>query len=306
MKDAVIEAIEKENREYLAMLESREYKRRHRLEVLKHLKPGDISFWIRRNIGFRTIRGHAPTENLPEYLQKELARFGRSDIKVVVYTCVAGPYDQPEPPLLPCENTEYILFSNDCTADGWKLRSIPEELTKQYSPGAQNRYLKFHPFELFEEEYDYAVYIDGNITPISDLSVLCEQVPPEFGIAFHAHSCRDCIYEEEKACAVLGKGDPEAIARQLKQYREEGFPEDYGMIEGNVIAVDLHSNTARKLLGDCWEELNECGGGRDQLVWPYILWKNGITPAQVSTLGKNVYRNPKLRVRKHVGDRFNY
>ena len=87
-----------------------------------------------------------------------------------------------------------------------------------------NRYIKFHPFELLGKDYDYSVYIDGNITPVTDLTVFTEKINPEIGIAMHMHSQRNCVYDEAKACMILGKGQKANIEKQIKRYEDQGFP----------------------------------------------------------------------------------
>ena len=39
---------------------------------------------------------------------------------------------------------------------------------------------------------------------------------------------------------------------------------------------------------------------RDQLSLPYTLWKNNIKMNILTTLGDNVYKNPKIRKINHM------
>ena len=53
-----------------------------------------------------------------------------------------------------------------------------------------------HPDVLFED-YNYSIYIDGNIKVIGDLTAYINLIS-KAGIAVHRHGKRDCVYEEAK------------------------------------------------------------------------------------------------------------
>ena len=58
-----------------------------------------------------------------------------------------------------------------------------------------NRYIKLHPQEFFLNEYRYAIYIDGNIRVMSDLSPYTRKCNCKTGIAMHRHVQRICAYK---------------------------------------------------------------------------------------------------------------
>jgi hypothetical protein len=80
----------------------------------------------------------------------------------------------------------------------------------------------------------------------------------------------------------MGKGDPQAITRQLEQYRSEGFPVNYGLTENNVLIRRHNDPTIIKLMEDWWRELL-AQSRRDQLSFPYVAWRNNFWPI---TMGK--------------------
>lgn len=301
MMNKYIEEIERLNADYLKLESSNCYNIGKRILKLKQKGIYYLFCSIINNLRFMGIKQKNELLNLSFEEQNKLARIGKQNIRVVVYTCVTGSYDTIVTPYYIADNIDYVLFSDKNIENNiWQYREIPINISNLYSNAMVNRYIKFHPYDLFADDYDYAIYIDGNICPISDLSVMTEQINNKWGIAFHAHCARTCIYEEAKACKILNKGNLKKIKLQLEKYNLEGFPIDYGMIEGNVIVTDLKNNKAKKILDDCWQELILSDGGRDQLVLPYILWKHNIKTQEVSTLGNNVYKNPKLRITSHM------
>lgn len=146
--------------------------------------------------------------------------------KVAVYTCISDGYDKPSEPLYKTQGFDYYLFSDSIIkTEGWNVCDIPENI-KNISSVEVNRYIKIHPFELFPG-YDYAIYVDGNVRIVSDLSALPKYTHCKSGLAFHRHVLRDCIYQEGEVCILYGKGNSKKIRLQLKHYLECGFPTDY-------------------------------------------------------------------------------
>lgn len=254
--------------------------------------------------GFRKkIHTKAASQNLEYGEELNMARHGSPGIRVAVYSCIAGSYDLPRAPFYMFDNCDYLMFTDQLSVTGWENCKMPERVMEWKDTAMRNRYMKFHPFKFLAGRYDYSVYLDGNITPVSDLSVLTERVDPEIGLAFHRHCSRSSLEEELTACMNLKKGNSYYLRRQADAYRSEGLPDDYGLVEGNVIVTDLHSRTAKKLMDSCWQELVRSKGKRDQIVWPYVLWKAGIPVSKVCTLGNNVWLNPKLYISNHVNQR---
>lgn len=222
--------------------------------------------------------------------------------KMVVYSCITGNYDSIQEPLFDFDSVDFIMFS-DCPTmissdSAWKFREIPKKL-EEFTNSEKNRYIKLHPFEFFEN-YDYALYIDGNIKIISHpLFFSLDEVNEKIGIAMHNHHARSCVYKEAAVCKLLKRGNIKKIQLQVDRYKKEGFPKDWGLFEANVIAVDLKDHNANMLMNEWWRELNKSGSGRDQIAFPYVLWKLGYKVSDVSILGNNVTQNPKLRIVSH-------
>lgn len=125
--------------------------------------------------------------NLPKEMEDHLAKLGDQALRIAVYTCITGDYDSPESPFLQFTNIDYFLISDRVVAEGWTHIKLDESIIEKYGLSMSNRYVKFHPDMYFKDNYDYAIYIDGNITPVSDLSTFAELIDPRIGLAFHKH-----------------------------------------------------------------------------------------------------------------------
>lgn len=223
---------------------------------------------------------------------------------IAVYTCITSNYDIPKEPLVNLPNIDYYLFTDSETeikSQNWKYTNINNlEIDEMMNLDniQKNRFIKMHP-HLFFKEYDYSLYVDGNVTVISDVTPLTKSVNQEIGVALHRHNHRNCIYNEAKVLKILGKGNRDKINTQINKYRLEGFPKQFGLLEATIILTDLKNQNSQIILQSWWEEFLESKSYRDQLSLPYVLWKSNAPIKKVGTLGVNLYRSSKFFIEHH-------
>lgn len=217
--------------------------------------------------------------------------------KIAVYGCITDGYDIVKQPVYVGDDTTYHIFTDKLSGNTgvWQEHLLD---CGKYTSDA-NRYYKFHPFEVFNG-YDFAVYTDGNVKVLSDVSTICSIAKKsKTGIAMHRHHARECAYQEALACKYYKRGNFEKILEQLSKFRAEGFPEDFGLCEATIIVYDLKNPNAKKLAEQWWEEYLRSNTKRDQIPFPYILWKNGFIINDVGDLGNDLMGNPKFLVVGH-------
>jgi len=287
-----IEAIEYMNEQYKNIVKSNGNKQDKRKNKLSKL------FNIKKNVLYKINKGTLHNNN-KKYKHKII-----NDKKIVIYSCITGNYDNFLSPLIKEKCCDYVIFTNNIEKNNLNefvsIQKIPNYIIdKNYDNTLINRYIKMHPHELFSNSYDFSIYLDGNIQCISDVSNLIFEVNKKYGIALHNHCCRNCVYEEAKILKILGKGNKKKITRQMKEYRENNFPSNYGLLEANVIVTDLHNLKSKEILDSWWDEFLRSDSYRDQLSLPYILWRKKILTSEIGTLGDNVYENPKILKIEH-------
>ncbi len=296
-------AIEKLNTEYMNLKKSKEYSLGNNIiEIFSKIKKFQF-IQLYRLLKNKIIN----KREKKRYVQKKYEVKGTEDYsnidkkKIVIYTCITGDYDYVMEPLYKNKNIDYILLTNNnqLKSVNWKIQIISDELQQLYTSNVLlNRYVKMNPHKIFKG-YDYSIYIDGNIRLVSDLSSYINRLNKEVGLALHMHAKRNSIYEEEKACERLRKGNIQKMREQLCKYKNEGFPCNYGLLEANLIVTDLKNENAKKILNLWWDDFITEESYRDQLSLPYILWKNNIKIDDVGVLGNNVRNNPKIQVISH-------
>lgn len=297
-----IKRIEELNLENIELKKTEQYKKGDDImKLIEMVKKFQLAKILKKQINRKKVKKfnlHGELENDFKY---DTSLVKDKKPKIAVYTCITGQYDKLITPFLNFDNIDYIAFTDNKEEDNkvWEIRDIPENIKQLQDNILINRYIKFHPSELFKENYDYAIYIDGNIKVISDLTNLVYAINNATGLAFHRHQFRNCIYNEIEVCRLIGKGNYEKMKKQTQRYRQEGFPEQFGLYECNVIVSDLKNNTGIELLHTWWNEFRNSESYRDQICLPYVVWKNNCQFDDIGSLGNNVYKNPKIRLENH-------
>lgn len=221
------------------------------------------------------------------------------DSKIAVYTCIIGDYDQPKEPQFKPSNVDYILVTDGPlpSTGVWKginartIKGIPD-----FDNCRVSRYVKLHP-HLFLDDYDYSIYIDGNIKTIGDIRYLIHFLN-QYGFASNLHRKRDCIYEELEACVRQNKDNEQIMRKQIDSYRSEGMSEHYGLIEANLLVRDHHNHICVEIMERWWQEIIK-HSKRDQLSLPFVLWKMGIPVSEIGLISDNVYSIATIRIQHH-------
>lgn len=300
--DEYIKKIEQLNLETIKLKNSKEYLIGKKIKkISEYLKKFKINQLIKKTIENKKIEklnAHGELNN--NFKVKKKCIEGKLP-KIAVYTCITGNYDKEIlEPFVKTNNIDFYLFTDNCSVKStyWNIKKIPEKVDKKYNNILKNRYLKMHPYELFND-YDYSIYIDGNVQVMSDLTELVYSINKKTGIAMHNHQFRDCICKEIKVCKIKKKGNYDEMKKQVDEYIKEGFPKKFGMLEATIIITDLKNKVAKRLLDDWWNEFISTNSLRDQISLQYIVWKNNFEIKDIAVLGDNLYRNPKFRINIH-------
>ena len=233
-------------------------------------------------------------------------------IKKVVYTTIFGGYDDlVEPHYIP-DGWDFICFTDDSNlkSDAWKIVK-----TKTfYNDNTRNaKQFKVLPHRHLSD-YDYSIFIDGNMTIRNNPDELIDNYLNSSNIAFFNHNKnlldpRDCIYKEAEVIFEFGKrngnykDNPELIKSQMQTYQDEGYPKNNGLITGMVILRKHNEKDCIVMMEDWWTEI-KYHSRRDQLSFNYVAWENKIDFSYLPgdsrnnkwfvSLGKHTGKNKKV------------
>ena len=232
-----------------------------------HFKGGSWNDRINREVGaFKTE---------DDFLERFRAFWDTSN-KKVVYTCISGDYDNLREPKVIDPDFDYICFTDQkVSSNVWSIRPIPESLN-EYSQVKRQRAMKTMP-HLFLPEYELSVWIDANVEIRGSIDDYIAEngISSENGFFYVGkHPERDCIYDEVKACVKYKKDTYEHMEPQVNIYREDGFPEHFGLPQTTIL-FRYHNSEDCKRLCEAWFDEIKKYSHRDQLSFTYVCWKLG-------------------------------
>lgn len=215
--------------------------------------------------------------------------------QIAVYTCIVGDYDNLMEPISVSEECDYYLISDKKPNTGsvFKYIDIADckaesicDLTKK------NRYCKIKAHEFFPQ-YRYSIYFDGNDRITSKIINKIHELPKTRIIA-RADNFFDCLYMEAIRAGEHFRDKKEIIANQVEKYWNEGMPEHFGSFICGILIREHNNPICVRLMNDWWDEVEKYSK-KDQIAFPYVLWKNGYTKEDVGTVvnrqKENVFNN---------------
>jgi hypothetical protein len=199
----------------------------------------------------------------------------------VVYTSIFGGYDE-------------IIKQNLPGGWDWKCFSEENSLSLYTDNNRNAKRFKVLPHR-YLQNYEYSIFIDGNMTIRGDVNKLVDKYLSNSNVAFFSHDnnfldSRNCAYKEAETIFQLGeknmqitpergilnyKDNPNIIKQQMERYSMVGFPQDNGLITGMVILRRHNEKDCIETMEDWWTEI-KYNSKRDQLSFNYCAWKNGL------------------------------
>jgi hypothetical protein len=214
--------------------------------------------------------------------------------KIVVYTAIYGDKDDLKEPSVDLEGCSLVCFTDNkyLKSKVFDVRVYP---SIHSDPARSAKIFKVLP-HLFFADYEYSLWIDGSVIfKRGDIRALIDNYLREHDAAFFAHRDRDCIYDEAEACIILQKDNEEIIRKQIKQYRDEGYPPHDGLVENGFILRRHLSTDVIRVDEDWWAQIVRFSR-RDQVSFNYAAWKNNFTWA---TIEGNIWDNDYFSVTSH-------
>lgn len=221
----------------------------------------------------------------------------------VIYTAIIDDYDNLKEPVLYDNTWDYVCFTNSGrvpTNTKWKIKPIPD-IIQNLDSIRKSRCLKILP-HIFLDSYEESIWVDGAIEVVSSpTDLLDEYLDNDYDIMICKHPDRICVYEEAFTCKKLNKDTTVTIDKQIGQYKLEGYPEKYGMVQTGIIYRKNTENVRKH--GDLWWSQVLSFSTRDQLSFNYSLWKKNLKiqilpPSIISSKFFSFYEHQKKALKK--------
>lgn len=220
--------------------------------------------------------------------------------KLAVYFYLTNNINNKPWPEISITNPEmdYFMFTDDhnhIPDKRWNVVYIDAE-NDIYSKEDMNKKFKWNPFEFFEGKYEYSLYCDSKIKLVGDPMKCLDEYKDKLKIGFTCHkyghikntkyidNIKD-VYKHADYILDVKVGHLDNIKKLKEDYKKDGFPENTGVVETAVILTNLNSKLAKRIQGEIFTEYINRNTKRDQLVVPYVLWKNNIPVDDVELFG---------------------
>ncbi len=230
---------------------------------------------------------HFSTKGNKDY-EMPLSKLDTNHLKIAVFTCITGHYDNLVEPRVVDPGVDYYVFTDmECPKNSvWKKIDITQfEDYDQLTPAQMNRKIRILSYR-YLPEYDYTVYVDGNVQIQTSLVPVLEKMG-NCPLGIHYHRNRDCIYVEAVHVLYLRKANRELVKKQMEVYKKAGFPRHFGLYENTVLIKNHHDDDLRLLMEAWWEEYYQYST-RDQLSLPYVVWKTHFVKSRIHIIGRHI------------------
>jgi len=194
---------------------------------------------------------------------------------VLIVTAFTKGYDLVSEYLHPVSNYHYLCYTNDYkfTSDFFVVSRLPEGKTPEENVRLA-RGIKLNLSDhLTVSDYDYIIWLDANCSFIREVDSLIDDLGDD-DVAIFGHRERNCLYSEAKACIRYKKDSQSVINKQVKKYKKEGFPSNYGMWATHCI-VYRPTREALSFFKIWYAEVTN-HSYRDQISLPYALKKSKV------------------------------
>lgn len=182
----------------------------------------------------------------------------------------------------PFTHVRRVLFTDrdDLEFPGVEIVQLPAD---GLDPARASRRAKLMPHRFLAE--DWSIWLDNKSRLRRDPCEVLATLQRQSAAAFFAfpHFRRDCVYQELQTCWENGLDDYRVLKDREQTYRAEGMPEHAGLIEGHFI-VRRHHDPDVAAFGDDWFDHVCRFSRRDQISFPYLVWKRGLAYAPITSL----------------------
>lgn len=166
-----------------------------------------------------------------------------------------------------------------------------EEIFKR--PVMEAKRYKALPHKFFKN--DYTIWIDGNIHFKESNDYAIARFLKDNDIAIFKHPYRGTVWQEFEVLQKQDRFKIEWLQKQLKEqkkfYKEEGLPALTPLWECNFI-ICRNTPEVNRLMDAWWSEICRWQW-RDQVSFPYVMWKYG-QGIKIRTIEEGNIRTHKL------------
>lgn len=188
----------------------------------------------------------------------------------LIYTANFGNYDRPRPVSVREPGVDYMMVTDGDGAEGWTVHRVK----KADDSRAVARLVKVTMPLVDGKNYDWTLWVDGNIEITGEVSGLVQHWLREHDFAAMKHPWWQCSYTEIDKCIELDKDTNENLEAARTYLKGEEFPRNYGQLATWIL---LRKNTefVQEHAKAWWADMAAMTM-RDQVTFMLNLWRLGV------------------------------
>lgn len=198
--------------------------------------------------------------------------------KIIAYTAIFGLRDLVQD--LQWTNTDIPFY---CFTDQPTLSLPLPNITCVTAPkpslsNAKSAKFYKHSPHLFFPDYEYSVWLDGNLRLKPNIAENLNTIVPDIlwksNFAALSHEHRNCSYEEGVVCRKLKLDSHDILSSQLSYYKNKGkFPLNAGLISAGFLIRRHNEEVVKEFESVWWGQILEFSC-RDQVSFGYAVCKS--------------------------------
>lgn len=173
------------------------------------------------------------------------------------------------------DNVDYHAFidSNEIS-NTWITHKTLDFTTDDHFRDRRNaKIYKILPF-LFLPDYDYYFWVDSTHDIIFDPNEAIKELNSDMAVCKHPQ--RICLYDEAGAVKYLKYDHFDLLDLQMRNYYNDKYPYNNGLYELGCFILK-NTKQMQELCLMWWENICKYTS-RDQLSYPYVIWKKNFVP----------------------------
>jgi hypothetical protein len=217
-------------------------------------------------------------------------------LRICVYTCITGNYDNLSEIEFKEEDIDYLCFTNNknLRSKSWEIVYLDDLSLDDLT---LSRKIKILGHPIIHKNYDVSIWIDGAFSLRKKTSVFLTDCfnYEKCKIAVPVHHERKCVYEEITEVVKRRREIKENATRIRDFFESKGYGHNIGLFETGII-IRKHNLKEVKKTMRTWFSMILKYSKRDQISFPYSVKTNNL---EVCPININVFDNEYFQWNLH-------
>lgn len=194
----------------------------------------------------------------------------------VLFTFIIGDYDILKEPVVISEGWDYVCVTDNpnlYSSRNWNILKVKNHHVLDCNKKTAMN-IMMNCYEYLEKKYQLVITTGAQITINLKLNKFLDKYNFKKNMdgMLIKHPKYNCVYKASHYVVGLNKDKRENVESQMKRYRDNKFPEKFGLFSSGIMVINLTSEKIKKFLKIWSNEYVKAESLRDQLCMSYAMW----------------------------------